>query len=56
MQKQEKGIVVTDILWDTDGEDAGLPKEVLIPGDVAYEDISDYLADTYEYCVFGYSI
>ena len=57
MQKEEKkGIDVTDILWDTDGEDVDLPKEVLIPEGVAYEDIPDYLTDTYEYCVLGYSI
>lgn len=54
---------VYDIDWDTDGEDAGLPNEVVVtvPGDV-YEAagsssyISDWLSDEYGFCHKGFLI
>lgn len=40
--------IVTNIKWDTDGEDIDLPKTILVnvnPEDLEDEDISDILAD-----------
>lgn len=59
---------VTDIEWDTDGEDAtklhlpetlvvDVPMEYLDNGSDAVEDyISDFLSDTYGYCHKGFSV
>lgn len=59
---------VTDIEWDTDGEDASnlhlpetlvvdVPMEYLDNGSDAVEDyISDFLSDTYGYCHNGFSV
>lgn len=37
--------------WDTDGEDVGLPEEVLVPGFISDDEVSDYLSDIYGFCV-----
>lgn len=37
--------------WDTDGEDVGLPEEVLVPGFVPDDDVADYCSDIYGFCV-----
>lgn len=42
-------IVTVD--WDTDGENVELPKEILVPGFISDDEVSDYLSDTYEFCV-----
>lgn len=50
----DSSILVSDIVWDTDGEDAedlGLPTQVEVPLCVDEDDIADYLSDRYEYCV-----
>lgn len=53
---------ISDIDWDTDGvpaEDLGLKKE--IEADIPDEEgdlpdlVSDWLSDTFGYCVFGFS-
>ena len=50
----DSSILVSDIVWDTDGEDAedlGLPTQVEVPLCVDEDDIADYLSDRYGYCV-----
>lgn len=48
---------VTDIIWDTDGEDIdNLPEEVNIPDDIDEDDIADYLSDEYGWCVESFNI
>ena len=37
--------------WDTDGENVELPKEILVPGFISDDEVSDYLSDTYGFCV-----
>ena len=68
-----KTITITDIQWNTDGDDdilQTLPTEVVIDSptkemledleaegpDGYLESIEDYLSETYEYCVFGFSV
>jgi hypothetical protein len=41
--------------WDTDGEDLGLPTEVLVPNFVPDDDVADYLSDIYGFCVNSWS-
>ncbi len=59
-------IIVSDITWDTDEEDVELPETVTIPitldnidllEDIeeAAEGVCNYLSDTYEFCVFGFT-
>lgn len=53
-------IIVKNIKWDTDGETVdGLPDKVVIaeltPNMAELEDeISDYLSDTYGFCLYGF--
>jgi len=55
---------VTDITWDTDGEDIELPTEVEVPNDIAHDEdgridedeIADYLSDEYGWCVISFSL
>lgn len=49
-------IKITDIQWDTDGEDIDLPKNIVIEKEPENEDIADYLSDTYGFCVFGFKV
>ena len=42
-------IVTVD--WDTDGENVELPKEILVPGFISDDEVSDYLSDIYGFCV-----
>ncbi len=49
---KEDRIIKVD--WDTDGEDPkelNLPEEVLVPGFVPDEDVSDYCSDIYGFCI-----
>lgn len=61
-----KKIIVTNIDWDTDGEDVELPDEIIIEIDEnnidLLEDLDDYadnlldyLSDTYGYCIKGFN-
>lgn len=46
-----------NIKWDTDGaslKECGLPRSVVIPDDVAYDEVGDWLSDTYGFCHDGY--
>ena len=45
-----------NIHWDTDGEDIGLPSEMLIPEDIAEDRIGDYLSDATGFCHYGFSL
>ena len=53
-------IIITNISWDTDGEDIELPTELYLNfSDMSKEDIdddflSDYLSDTYGWCHNGF--
>ena len=50
---------VTNINWETDGEDVSLPMEVELPSDIEeddYDAINDYLSDTYGWLVNDYSV
>lgn len=50
----DSSILVSGIVWDTDGEDAedlGLPTQVEVPLCVDKDNIADYLSDRYGYCV-----
>ncbi len=50
----DSSILVSDIVWDTDGEDTEdleLPTQVEVPLCVDEDDIADYLSDRYGYCV-----
>ena len=49
---------VTNIAWDTDGEDIDLPTEVEVPNDIACDEdeIADYLSDEYGWCVISFSL
>ena len=63
--------IVTDIQWDTDGEETDLPDSCHIPFDDLTEygylteeysleslkdNIANYLSDMYDYCVRGFSV
>lgn len=46
-----------NIKWDTDGatlKECGLPRSVVIPDDVADDEVGDWLSDTYGFCHEGY--
>ncbi len=54
-------VKIKDILWDTDGEDAGnlgLPDEVKLElvGDETIDDVADILSDKYGFCIVEYDI
>ena len=49
----KKGYLVS-VNWDTDGVpscELGLPDVVRVPRDIPSDEISDYLSDTYGFCV-----
>ena len=54
-QRNYKDDRIIKVDWDTDGEDVGLPEEVLIPGFVPDDDVSDYLYDIYGFCINSWS-
>lgn len=46
-----------NIKWDTDGatlKECGLPRSVVIPDDVADDEVGDWLSDEYGFCHDGY--
>ena len=49
---------VTNIKWDTDGQEVDLPTEITITRDVIESDdaIADYLSDEYGWCVENFII
>jgi hypothetical protein len=58
-----KRVTVTDITYDTDGENIDLPKELTVelPEDVITDDdiseyVSDYISNYTGYCHFGFNL
>ena len=49
-------MIVSDIIWDTEEQNVNLPKNVEIEDGLSYEEIENYLSDTYGYCVCAYSV
>jgi hypothetical protein len=49
-------MLVSDIIWDTEGQDVNLPKDVEVEEGLSNEEIETYLSDTYGYCVCAYSV
>lgn len=47
---------VTNIKWETDGEDVDLPTEVEVPDNMEDDEIADFLSDTYGWLVEGFSL
>jgi len=50
---------VTDIIWETDGEEVDLPTEIDLPDSIDSNDenaVSDYLSDETGFLVVGYTI
>ena len=48
---------VTNIKWETDGEEVDLPTEVEVGDDLLSDDeIADYLSDTYGWLVIGFAL
>ncbi len=50
-----------NIEWDYDEGDGtaqflGLPDHVDIPNNINENEIADYLSDTYNFCVYGFSV
>ena len=45
---------ITDIDWETDGEDVELPSSVMVPSDLEEDEIADYLSDNYGWLVNGF--
>lgn len=64
---EDVSMKAVDIKWDIDEEDFDneteyeaalslLPTEVEIPNDIEEDDVEDYLADKYGYCVWSFDI
>ena len=55
IRREEKYVKkVTDIIWDTDGDEEALeslPTETEVPDEVDDDDVADYLSDKYGYLV-----
>ena len=50
---------ITNITWETDGEEVDLPTEVDLPNDIRSDDddaINNYLSDTYGWLVIDWQI
>lgn len=47
---------ITDIIWDTDGNDVTLPMEVEVEDNLTDEEVAEYLSDTYGYLVEAFSM
>ena len=47
---------VTNIKWETDGEEVNLPTEVEVEDGLSDDEIADYLSDTYGWLVEGFAV
>ena len=65
MRKESLKLYATDISWDTDGEKISLPIEVEMPIPVSLQYqleeeeesiLSDYLSDTFGWCINSFNI
>ena len=50
-EKNDTLKTVTDIVWDTDGENVNLPDTVDVPAIIEDEAVADYLSDIYGWCI-----
>lgn len=48
--------IITNIIWDTDGNDVTLPTEVEVEDHLSSEEVADYLSETYGYLVEAFSM
>lgn len=49
-------MIVSDIIWETDGEEVDLPTEVEVADGLDDDQIADYLSDTYGWLVIGFAL
>ena len=55
--EEQSLMIAYDIDWDTDGEEADLPNEILLPNGITdVNEISDYISDTIGFCHKGFRI
>lgn len=47
---------VSDIIWETDGNEIDLPTEVEVEDGLDGDAIADYLSDTYGWLVIAFSV
>ena len=47
---------VSDIIWETDGEEVDLPTEVEVDDNMSDDEITDYLSDTYGWLVISFAL
>lgn len=47
---------ITDIKWETDGEEVDLPTEVEVPDSLNEDAIADHLSDNYGWLVDSFSM
>lgn len=47
---------VSDIIWETDGEEIDLPTEVEVDDNMSDDEITDYLSDTYGWLVISFAL
>jgi len=49
-------MLVSDIIWVTDGYEISLPTEVEVSDNMSDDEVADYLSDTYGFLVEGFSL
>ena len=49
-------MLVSDIIWETDGQEIDLPNEVEVKDGLDDDAIADYLYDTYGYLVTTFAV
>lgn len=49
-------MLVSRIIWETDGEVVDLPTEVEVDDNLSEDEIADYLSDTYGWLVVSFSL
>lgn len=49
-------MLVSNIIWETDGYEISLPKEVEVSDNMSDDEVADYLSDTYGFLVEGFSL
>lgn len=49
-------MIVSDIIWETDGEEVDLPTEVEVDDNMSDDEITDYLSDTYGWLAISFAL
>lgn len=49
-------MLVSNIIWETDGYEIDLPTEVEVSDNMPDDEVADYLSDTYGFLVEGFSL